>query len=298
MRKLSLCILVVVIAMTSSTVWAEDDPVNAVLGLFGLQIKQQQPAQQQGEPQQQQQVAAQTNAPTAEEKKTIWEKTMDGTVDDSKYVPSGPLEGLSSDKKRVILYIDTGAYARPRFEERNEVSLPVRYVDNGDGSLRDTMIEGLFWMKDTNCLGHNYPELDNDKESLTDQTYRDGRVTIKTARAFVSGINKKKYPRCHFGHADWRLPTRDEIDTLVQMDEKAIRVKTALQGGIGHPLGQVNQYFTKWLHYQGFDVLPTGGAYWTSNGWNYNLSNLEPKTTPFVTDNTIAYVWLVRGKAK
>jgi len=72
----------------------------------------------------------------------------------------------------------------------SEQAIVERFIDNGDGTISDTrsMPNGkrLMWMKEGS----------------------QERLTYAQAEDFVSELNKEQYP-------DWRLPTREELLTLV-----------------------------------------------------------------------------------
>jgi|GEM_PF-1493493 len=86
---------------------------------------------------------------------------------------------------------------------------------NSDGTIpvSDSIVldnfTGLMWLRDSNCIRTNYPYVDNHK------TARDGLVTYKDALDFVSGLNKGQYPECSSGYNDWRLPTKEELRSIL-----------------------------------------------------------------------------------
>lgn len=244
----------------------------------------EQPATQ-SQPVTQSQHAKETKTLSKADKDTVWNRVMDGTYDNSKFVPSGPHEGLSPDKKKVILYIDTGFNAAPSFNQRQALAVNVRYVDNGNGTLTDTLVKGLMWAKDPNCLLHHYPKLNTDKADLTAK--KDGRVFFKHAKAFVRGVDSGKYPKCGAGYRDWRLPTDQELQTITTVADSPQVV---------NELGQIDNGILKWLYYQGFDISPNGGTYWASNGWRLLILPWGPSEQPSFGSDYVADVWLVRGK--
>jgi hypothetical protein len=88
----------------------------------------------------------------------------------------------------------------------------VRFAAGGDGTVTDALT-GLVWLDDANCIASAYPGAD------TDGTAGDGAVTWEHALAFVREINAGTYPACGGGQADWRLPNRRELRSLIDYDE-------------------------------------------------------------------------------
>ena len=68
----------------------------------------------------------------------------------------------------------------------------IRFQDNGDGTVSDFQT-GLMWTKDANLL----PE----------------PITLYQALNYIEGMNEGKYP--NYNYTDWRLPARDEFQTLI-----------------------------------------------------------------------------------
>ena len=83
-----------------------------------------------------------------------------------------------------------------------------RFRDNGDGTVTDKLT-GLMWLKDANCITSEYKGFDND------DTPEDGRVTWNHAFDFINGINDGTYVNCAAGYTGWRLPTLNELHTLI-----------------------------------------------------------------------------------
>jgi len=80
-------------------------------------------------------------------------------------------------------------------KEPLEPSNDPRYVDNGDGTVSD-LSQGLMWKQED-----SYQELKQ-------------WMNWKMAEDYIAELNKNKFA----GHADWRLPSRDELASLY--DEK------------------------------------------------------------------------------
>ncbi|HEC85885.1 MAG TPA: DUF1566 domain-containing protein [Thioploca sp.] len=83
-----------------------------------------------------------------------------------------------------------------------------RYIDTRDGTVIDNKT-GLIWLKNANCVGTKYPSFDRDCSS------GDGKVNWQDAKAFVMGLNTGQFPECDANHTDWRLPTLQEMQSLV-----------------------------------------------------------------------------------
>jgi hypothetical protein len=158
MRKRILPILIILgFLVVSSSVQAAD-PISGFLNAVGHAVNNiagnvQHPNAAYG---QEQRTAGANNNLSETDKEAVYDRVMGGTYDNSRVTPSGPHEGLSADRKKVILYVDTGFNAAPGFNHRQPVIASVRYVDKGDGTLRDTLVKGLMWAKDPKCLLHNY----------------------------------------------------------------------------------------------------------------------------------------------
>ncbi len=72
-----------------------------------------------------------------------------------------------------------------------------RFVDNGDGTVIDTRT-GLVWQRQP------APE----------------RVTWPEAQLYIEQLNRDRFA----GHADWRLPTNDELASLFLREENSHRL--------------------------------------------------------------------------
>jgi hypothetical protein len=109
-----------------------------------------------------------------------------------------------------------------------------RFRDNGDGTITDNMT-GLVWLKDVNPAGRKWSD----------------------AFTYVDTLNSDPIHNC--GYADWRLPTINELETLIHCGQSDIAV---------------------WLNSQGF--MNAQSVYWssttyarnTASAWYVNLDNV------------------------
>jgi hypothetical protein len=117
--------------------------------------------------------------------------------------------------------------------------------DNGDGTVTDTK-HHLMWTKDADLAK--------------------GRKKPAEAEAVIAELNKEK----KFGHADWRLPTREELQGLIDPANRP-----ALPAG--HPFQNV----------QGWYVTSTKGyAVSVAHGWPF---------MPAKAESLDGWVWAVRS---
>lgn len=100
---------------------------------------------------------------------------------------------------------------RPSEPKVTAQTTAAKLTDGGDGTVTDTS-SGLMWTRSA---------------GLSDK-----RMTQAEAEAFVAAINAEK----KFGHADWRLPTRDELLSLVDPAQRPALPK-------GHPFENVGRYY-------------------------------------------------------
>ena len=84
-----------------------------------------------------------------------------------------------------------------------------RFVDNGDGTITDNL-SGLVWeKKDTTCPGAHCVD-DVFAWSLSDI---EGGASGTIFTQFLPALNQA--PGCFAGQCDWRLPTLEELQTIV-----------------------------------------------------------------------------------
>jgi hypothetical protein len=156
-----------------------------------------------------------------------------------------------------------------------------RYTDNGDDATVTDNKTGLVWLQNANCIGTQYPGFLEDCCSP-----KDGKVNWQKAHDFVDGLNTGKFPKCDGKHTDWRLPTVQEIQGLVNYGFH----NPAMSNAAGTSIWQENDAFSN---------VKTD-SYWTSTldastsnfAWRLRFDRgllfTEHKSLPF-------YVWPVRG---
>lgn len=131
-----------------------------------------------------------------------------------------------------------------------------RFTDNADGTVTDNLT-GLIWTKNANL---DLPG---------------GRIW-KEAFKYVAGMNAETNQ--NYGHADWRLPNRKELRSLIDYSQH----NPALPQG--HPFINVRS-FNYWSS--------TSYVYFTESAWVVIMSNgnVYYCNKPYNYD----YVWPVRG---
>jgi len=132
-------------------------------------------------------------------------------------------------------------------------------------------LTGLQWAKNGNLMGTSYMAQDND------DTPGDGLVLWQTSLNFIAYLNGIGYD----GHADWRLPNRDEIRSLVNFGQAANETW----------LNNVSQGFSNVVALYYWTSTSYAGS--TGNAWRVSMNN---GTTAFVAMTTnYHYAWPVRG---
>lgn len=131
-----------------------------------------------------------------------------------------------------------------------------RFVDNGDGTVLDKNT-GLMWLKDANVSRTPIP--------------------WQFTEEFLQEMNAGT--RENFGQTDWRLPTADELSTLIDLS----RSSPALPAG--HPFANVeNNYY--WSSTSGVDLV--------DYAWIVDMTSGD-KTIDYVSFCNFRYIWPVRS---
>jgi hypothetical protein len=107
------------------------------------------------------------------------------------------------------------------------LELPNRFVDNGDGTVTDTRT-GLMWEKKAGTLGggaSSDPENPNNYYTWSDTVSAPDGTLFTDFLPRVNGTLCADYARCAgLGeHSDWRLPTIDELRTIVDLTAPGCR---------------------------------------------------------------------------
>jgi len=150
----------------------------------------------------------------------------------------------------------SGGQVSPAKPEKAAVPLNERYTDKGDGTILDKNT-GLIWLKDANVSNLPLPS--------------------EGAKQYLQEMNSGK--RTNFGYSDWRLPTINEIETLVDKN----RFYPALP--VGHPFMNVQNHFY-WSSSIGKDVL--------DYVWIVDLASGE-MTMDYVSYCSYKFLWPVRS---
>ncbi len=117
---------------------------------------------------------------------------------------------------------DESTQAKP---EKTQAPINARFTDKGDNTILDKNT-GLIWLKDANV------------SSLP--------IAYEGAKLYLQEMNSGKRP--NFGYSDWRLPTINEIETLIDKT----RFYPALP--VGHPFNNAQNHFY-WSSSIGKDVV-------------------------------------------
>lgn len=83
-----------------------------------------------------------------------------------------------------------------------------RYTDNNDQTVIDNKT-GLIWLQNANCIGTHYPNF------ARDHSPGDGRINWRDAQTFITKLNAGQFAKCNTTYTDWRLPTLQEMQSLV-----------------------------------------------------------------------------------
>jgi hypothetical protein len=145
-----------------------------------------------------------------------------------------------------------------------------RFTDNSIAAPADLTITdeltGLIWTKNGNLMISRDPSFDQD------DSVNDGKVTWQHALDYIRKLNDDSY----LGHNDWRLPNRNELQSLVNIQQP-------------NP--------ATWLNTQGFTNVQSN-YYWSSSSFAYGPSSawvvgMNVGDVNF-NSNSYYYVWPVR----
>jgi len=98
-----------------------------------------------------------------------------------------------------------------------------RFTDLGDGSILDELT-GLVWLSNGNLMP------DRDSGYDVEGTANDGIVSWQTALDYVAKLNAES----HLGYQDWRLPNRNELMSLAQLNDANSTVTLQASGLLGY----------------------------------------------------------------
>ncbi|WP_130472446.1 DUF1566 domain-containing protein, partial [Candidatus Magnetaquicoccus inordinatus] len=157
-----------------------------------------------------------------------------------------------------------------------------RFSDQGDGSVID-LLTGLTWMKNAKCWGIS-------------MSWTDALNKIADLNNDLTNKNCSVAPVYLGSKSDWRLPSRSELESLLDMGSNTTLLPPAIPPvmpalPLAHPFSNVTPVDETWPH--------TDDAYWSSstaqdaqNGWTIQFSMGEIRSE----NKTSSYhVWPVRG---
>jgi len=162
------------------------------------------------------------------------------------------------------------------------------YTDLGNGIVRDN-VTGLGWVQDGNLMASRDPGFD------LDDTLGDGKVIWQHALDYVDLLNAESY----LGYNDWRLPTVEELSTLVDAGRFNPAIEPAFSAmGDKYWSSTVLCFFTpvKWLvhFYDGFvDGSLNDKSYVRAvRGGPYGLfGNFADNEDGTITDKSTGLIW-------
>lgn len=162
-------------------------------------------------------------------------------------------KSASKDKNAAAPSAEQGT---PAESEKIVAPSNARFVDKGDGTVLDKNT-GLIWLKDANVSNLPLPN--------------------EGAKQYLQEMNSGKRP--NFGYSDWRLPTINEIETLVDKS----RFYPALP--IGHPFTKAQNHYY-WSSSTGKDVV--------DYVWIMDVASGE-MTMDYVSYCSYKFLWPVRS---
>ncbi|MDA8100270.1 MAG: DUF1566 domain-containing protein [Nitrospiraceae bacterium] len=144
--------------------------------------------------------------------------------------------------------------AAPAKAEKKEIN--ARFTDKGDGTILDKNT-GLIWLKDANIASLPVP--------------------YEGAKQYLSDMNSGRRP--NFGFSDWRLPTINEIETLVDKASYYPALPMA------HPFSNVQNHFY-WSSSTGRDIV--------DYVWIVDMASGD-MTMDYVSACSFKFLWPVRS---
>ena len=193
----------------------------------------------------------------------VWPVRGDIEVNDN--MPTLPKTGQSAcfdSMGKKISCVGTGQDG----ESQQGISWPApRFTHNNDATITDNLT-GIVWLNNANL-----PALQAQSSGFSS----DGKGLWSDALKFVARLNQDAY----LGHADWRLPNRNEMVSLINFAES-------------DP--------ANWLSMQGF--TNTQQQYWSSGtsaatvatAWNISLTGEVSERNKYDPSNG-SFVWPIRG---
>jgi hypothetical protein len=91
---------------------------------------------------------------------------------------------------------------------------PVRFVDNGDGTVTDNWTN-LMWEKKSD--DDSIHDQDNGYTWSSEADAEGMNPTGTAFTEFLAALNTAQFA----GHADWRMPTRPELETILDLERSA-----------------------------------------------------------------------------
>ena len=148
---------------------------------------------------------------------------------------------------------------------------PLKYVDNGDGTITDWNT-GLMWEKkcdtcDPTNLHHGYQKFVWSRKEITDST--------DTIWDFIDDVNAEAYA----GHDDWRNPNYRELLSIMDYEQLSAAINpvfapnmgrqwTSTHEGLKSNLPQTNIY---WLEFENVAGRHTSGCAFTTQPSNVTI---------------------------
>ena len=160
------------------------------------------------------------------------------------------------------------------------------FADNGNGAMTDTGT-GLIWLKNANCT-----------DTVVGVAKSDGYLSWNDAAMWSNGLSSGACSLSDGSHAgDWRLPTLDELKSLICRPGAPAWVYNGCDGSnTTNPNGL---YPFQWLMSQGFSAVQDND-YWSSSTYpgypDYARSvRMVNFYVNFGSKGDGSYVWPVRG---